>query len=214
MSEYKDTHRGETCLIIGNGPSLNQIPLDLLNKYPSFGTNRIYLMPDFTPTYYAAINALVVEQSFLRIMALDCPKFIRAQYADTLNAFPLVSLPGHGFSKDITQGVHEGWTVTYVCMQIAYYMGFSTALLVGCDHRYKQDGKPNQAVVATSADPNHFSGDYFGPGVKWQCADLAQSGKAYEIARDVYRADKRRIINLTPDTALEVFSKDDWRRWL
>ena len=39
----KNSRKGETCLIIGNGPSLANIPLKFLKKYASFGTNRIYL---------------------------------------------------------------------------------------------------------------------------------------------------------------------------
>src|SRR3989304_2973132 len=65
------------------------------------------------------------------------------------------------FSKDITQGIHEGGTVTYVCLQLAYMMGFSTVLLVGVDHRYEYQGMPNEQQMAVGPDPNHFSPDYF-----------------------------------------------------
>ena len=60
--DLADKHRGETCLIIGNGPSLNDVPLEFLHKYPSFGTNRIYLKEGFTPTYYCSVNPLVISQ--------------------------------------------------------------------------------------------------------------------------------------------------------
>lgn len=212
-TEYQNIHAGETCLIIGNGPSLKDIPLEFLKKYKSFGTNRIYLMDDFVPSYYVAINALVIEQSFMQILALPCPKFVRAMYATTFNAFPLRSVHDRKFHPDIENGIDEGWTVTYCCMQIAFHMGFTTALLVGVDHRYSQDGKPNQKVTATEPDPNHFDPRYFGPGVEWQCADLTNSRLAYIEADKAYKAAGRKIINLTPGTALDVFAKDDWRKW-
>ena len=40
VKELRDTHKGETCLVVGNGPSLKKIPKDFLKKYPTFGTNR------------------------------------------------------------------------------------------------------------------------------------------------------------------------------
>jgi len=39
----KDTYKGQTGLIICNGPSLEDVPLEFLKKYTSIGTNNIYL---------------------------------------------------------------------------------------------------------------------------------------------------------------------------
>jgi hypothetical protein len=63
--DLKDKHKGETCIIIGNGPSLKEIPQDFLKKYPTFGTNRIYAikhLEGFHPVYYASVNPLVLDQ--------------------------------------------------------------------------------------------------------------------------------------------------------
>ena len=74
--ELDGKHKGETGLIIGNGPSLKDVPIEFLHKYPTFGTNRIYLMDGFEPTYYASVNPLVVEQSVENINKLTSIKFI------------------------------------------------------------------------------------------------------------------------------------------
>ena len=58
----KNRHKGETALVIGNGPSLSDMPLGFLTMYHSFGTNRIYLLDGFMPDYYVAVNNLVIEQ--------------------------------------------------------------------------------------------------------------------------------------------------------
>ena len=44
MLALKDTHRGQRCFIIGNGPSLKNTDLALLENEVTFGLNRIYLL--------------------------------------------------------------------------------------------------------------------------------------------------------------------------
>lgn len=215
VRHFKDIHKGQTCLVIGNGPSLRKIRKDFLAKYPSFGTNRGYLY--FRPTYYACINPLVVEQFLGEIMQLEVEAlFLPAslQFAGG-NVHYLKSVYGEPFfSKDPTEGIFEGWTITYVCLQLAYYMGFSTVLLVGVDHRYEYTGLPNQEKIALGPDPNHFDPNYFGSGVRWNNPDLVNSERCYWLARKVYEAgDGRRIVNLTPGSALDVFEKGNWRKW-
>jgi len=211
----KDLHAGKTCLVIGNGPSLRDIPPEFLGRYPTFGTNRIYLLDGFTPTYYASVNPLVIEQSLAEINAMDCTKFIRASMADKITgAYPLYSSYVPMFSRDPLKCVFEGHTVTYVCLQLAHWMGFKTVLLVGVDHRFDYKGAPNQQVTADQPDVNHFSPDYFGPGVVWNNPDLRNSEKAYHMARLNYELTGRRIINITPGTALDVFEKGNWQEWL
>ena len=211
----KNKHAGETCIIVGNGPSLNDIPLELLEKYPTFGTNRIYLKNDFTPTYYVSVNPLVIEQSIDEINALESEsKFIRAQLADKIEgAYPLRNAQAWTFSTDPLKYIFEGFTVTYVCMQLAFWMGFETVLLVGVDHYFKVKGRPNEQQTMKGDDPNHFDPNYF-KGAQWNLPDLESSERAYKIAKRKYEKAGRRIINLTTKTALDIFEKGDYKAWL
>lgn len=209
---YKNIHEGETGVIIGNGPSLRDVPLDFLKKYPSFGTNRIYLMDGFTPSYYCSVNPLVIQQFITDIAQIDAPKFLPAPYCFDDTCLPLHSSSIVVFSKDASQWIHEGHTVTFVCMQIAYYMGFKNILLVGVDHSFKYEGAPNQEMVLDGNDPNHFHPDYF-KGRKWNNPDLARSEHAYKLARAMYESKGRRIINLTPGTKEQVFEHGDLNDW-
>ena len=57
LRKFKDIHKGESCFIIGNGPSLKIEDLDAIQKLgvPSFAFNRIFCVFDETkwrPTYY------------------------------------------------------------------------------------------------------------------------------------------------------------------
>lgn len=213
---FENKHLGETCIIIGNGPSLNDIPLDLLNAYPTFGTNKIWKLKGFTPTYYASVNPEPIKQSIKQINKMKCEaKFIRHTLADQIDgAFPLRSGGFWTFSKDPANYVFEGYTVTYVCMQLAYWMGFQTVLLVGVDHYFDVKGAPNELQVADGKDPNHFDPTYFADGDTWNLPDLDNSERAYNIAKRVFEKSGRRIINLTTKTALDVFPRDDYCNWL
>jgi len=210
-SELNNKHKGETALVIGNGPSLNDVPLDFLQKYPSFGTNRIYLLDGFVPTYYAAVNPLVIEQFNYDIERMECEKFIAYFYTKHLlpDAHPLWSSVLPAFSRTPDLWIYEGYTVTYVCLQLAFFMGFTTVLLVGCDHSFEFEGEPNAIALAVGDDVNHFHPDYFSNGRKWNNPDLVRSGYAYHMARTVFEHDGRKIINLTPGSKLDVFERGD-----
>lgn len=211
---FADKHKGETCVIIGNGPSLKSVPLTFLKKYASFGTNRIYLLPDFTADYYVAVNPLVVEQSVDEINAYKAAaKFITDDFAHEIKgSYSLVSTGLRTFSYNPAAYIFEGHTVTYACLQLAFHMGFETALLVGVDHTYKTDAPPNSETTWSGDDPNHFDPGYF-RGARWNNPDLRNSEIAYKLARKAFEDAGRRIINLTKGTKLDVFERGKVSEW-
>ena len=206
----RNRHKGKTALVIGNGPSLKDVSLEFLTRYHSFGTNRIYLLDGFEPDYYVAVNDLVIQQFNREIRKLESEKFIKAHYTLHLikDAHPLFSSEVPAFSRTPEQWIDEGYTVTYVCLQLAYYMGFDTVLLVGVDHKYEFDGMPNEEVRMEGDDPNHFTPKYFA-GKRWNNPDLLAAERAYRMARIVFDNEGRKIVNLTPGSALDVFEKGD-----
>ncbi len=55
LLSLKNKYKGERIFLIGNGPSLNKTPLELLEDEYTFGVNRIYLLFDrinWRPTFY------------------------------------------------------------------------------------------------------------------------------------------------------------------
>lgn len=207
-----EVRRSDVCIVIGNGPSLKNVPEDFLNQYTTFGANRIYLR--YTPTFLSVVNPLVMEQFGEEIDDFPGVKFITEKHAYQMkNVVPLNSLALPHFSKNPAHGVYEGFTVTYVNLQLAYFFEYKTVLLVGVDHRFVFDGAPNEEKVSQTDDPNHFSADYFGKGVRWNNPDLEGSARAYQMAKTVYEADGRKIINLTEGSALDVFHKGKIGDW-
>lgn len=220
VRRYRQKHRGERCFIIGNGPSLNRTDLSYLKNESTFGLNRIYLLfptVGFSPTYYVSVNRLVIEQCAEEIERLPMPKFIGWQARNVISFTDNMSfVRDHrdsplGFSTKPMVRIWEGHTVTYVAMQLAYFMGFCKVILIGVDHSFTTKGEPNKPVLSAGDDLDHFSPNYFGRGFCWQFPDLEGSEMAYRLAKQYFEADGREIVDATVGGRLEVFPKVDYQ---
>ena len=207
---FKDLHKGQRCFIIGNGPSLNRTDLSKLKNEVTFGVNSIFLMTDlngFIPTYYSVCDSHVIAENVDRI--LDYPvqhkffpsiyrKYIPPNKRTNVSFFMMnrgyneVTSPNYSiprFSADISERVFDGQTITYMNLQMAYYMGFSEVYLIGVDFSYVI---PDSAIVdganitSTEDDPNHFHPDYFGKGRSWHDPVLHRVIKNYQFADMVF----------------------------
>ncbi len=220
LKKYKNIHQGKRCFIIGNGPSLKQTDLSLLKNEITFGMNRFYLAFDelgFSSTYYVSMNDLVVEQCATDIQRMQIPRFIswrgrRWITPDDRTQFIYTTYTGPGFARKITGRVWESATVTYVSLQLAYYMGFDTVILIGVDHSFVSQGKPNSTVVSQGDDPNHFNPNYFGKGFRWQLPDLDTSEIGYQMARQAFEEDGRQVLDATVGGKLQVFTKVEYHK--
>ncbi len=219
VQSLRDLHHGKRCFLIGNGPSLRKMDLSSLRDEFTIGLNRIYLLfPElgFSTTYLVIVNELVVEQCASDLGGLSLPKFITWRARKWLASAPgLLFLDTdytgpESFSADITGRIFEGFTVTYVALQLAFYLGFEDVILIGVDHNYTTQGTPNTTVVSQGDDPNHFAPGYFGKGFRWQLPDLEGSERAYHMAREAYTRAGRRVLDATVGGKLTVFPKADY----
>lgn len=216
IKKYYNIHKGEDCFIIGNGPSLNKMDLAPLNKYVLFGQNKIHMIFEkcrLNLSYHVAVNPLVIEQmqDVIASSSLGCPSFLSASssrmfsQANT-NVFKLHMDGPWTFSKDLSIPISEGFTVTFVSMQIAFYMGFRNVFLIGVDHNFKQAGKPNEKQEFKGEDINHFHPDYF-KGQQWHLADVEGNDASYALAKHQFHSDGREIFDATVDGKLTLFEK-------
>ena len=218
LRTLKDIHRGERCFIMGNGPSLKNTDLSLLKDEYTFGMNRIFLaFPEmgFKTSYLLSVNDLVIEQSNEEIQSLDIPRFVSWRSRKWLKQeqglyFLYTSYTGPKFARDITGRLWEGATVTYIALQLAFYMGFEKVILIGVDHNFTTKGEPNKTIVSEGDDPNHFHPGYFGKGFRWQLPDLDTSERGYEMARAYYENAGRQVVDATVGGKLMVFPKADY----
>jgi hypothetical protein len=215
LAGLKNQHTGQRCFILGNGPSLRQTDLSRLKNEYTIGLNRIYLaFPDmgFPTSFYLSVNDLVVEQCAADIQALSMPRFVswRARKwlrpADNLY-FLYTTYTGPRFAQDASERLWEGATVTYAALQVAFHLGFSQVILIGVDHSFATQGKPNTTVVSQGDDPNHFDPKYFGKGFRWQLPDLDTSEVSYAVARRAYEQSGREVLDATIGGKLQIFKK-------
>lgn len=221
LRAFRNYHKTDRVYILGNGPSLADVDFNRLGMgCITIGTNRIYLS-GFVPDYYICVNPLVMQQFYKEIGELATVKFISESAMATLPAdwnqagevIPIstdLRVPVFGNIEGL---IWEGYTVTYVALQLAYYMGFEEAVLLGVDHDYGGNGlQPNLELVSTKPDVAHFHPEYFGAGVRWNAPDLHNSELAFSLAKEQYEGDGRRIINASERTKLRVFELESLRR--
>lgn len=222
LAALKDVHKGERCFIIGNGPSLKETDISKLKDEFTFGMNRVYLAFEdwgFSTNFLVSVNDLVIEQCVDDFLALTMPRFLSWRARRFFpSKLPLSQLPvylfttytGPKFAADARGRLWEGATVTYVCLQLAFHMGFEQVVLIGVDHSFTSQGKPNTTIISQGDDPNHFDPRYFGKGFRWQLPDLDTSEVGYHIARQAYQAAGREVLDATLGGKLTVFPKVDY----
>ena len=222
LGELKDKYRGERCFIVGNGPSLRQTDVSKLKSEFTFGMNRVYLAFEewgFQTTFLTSVNDLVIEQCVDDFLALDMPRFFSWRshrffpstfQSANLPTFLYTTYDRPKFSHDVRYRVWEGATVTNVCLQLAFHMGFEQVILIGVDHSFTSKGEANKTVTSDGDDPNHFDPRYFGKGFRWQLPDLDMSEISYRMAKESYKKDGRQILDATIGGNLTVFPKADY----
>lgn len=226
--KLKDKHKGERCFIIGNGPSLNSIDLTLLKNEYTFGVNAIYTNFDkmgFVPNYYFVEDIFVAEDrkdeinkfkgsqkffgNYLKycINQADDVHWLNVRFRyDEYRNFP-------HFSTNVLRQLWTGGSVTYLNLQLAYYLGFKEVYMIGFDHSYsipkdvEIDGKN---ILSLGDDVNHFNKDYFGKGKRWHDPMVDRMELAYKKAKLYYEVDGRKIYNATVGGHLEVFDRVDY----
>ena len=197
--KLRDNHKGETCVVIANGPSLADVPNEFLESYITFGVNKIWLK-EFSPTYYVATDNWM--NPYIRQMKeMHCREyFIGPMFYQQLGGAQVISSVLRDTPEDQWKKPGErNWTVIYTCLMIAHIMGFETVLLVGLDH---------------TGSTTHFHPAYNQWGAKrtylWN-EDGANN--SFQLAQDAYEKSGRRIINLTPESKCEIFEKQDIKLW-
>jgi hypothetical protein len=228
--KFENIHAGETAIIIGNGPGLASVPVEFLRKYPSFGCNRITQMyPGFVPTYYSCIgmNQLMKPEQRVTIYPAILDDRCEAAFINRLmihhfrhpKVFSILSralyLPGlpamekAGFSSDPLNQTGIGATQTFIALQIAFYMGFETALIVGMDYGYP--GGPQKHFYKDEDVPEFevAPGRHYKNNAQWQAAsDIVMNN-----ALVAYTKSGRKIVNLSEPTECTIFERgriEDW----
>lgn len=216
LKKYKDVHSGESCIVVGNGPSIRIEDLEHIQNRGiyNFGMNLAYKIYDKTswrPTYFMLAEYNLLRQYYDEIKELEHNNmFIKNFYYmdDTPYILGANYYPGcpercyleeQKFTEDISEVVYSGYSVMYDTIQIAVYMGFTKIYLIGADFNYLGDAakKGNHFYDSTFEDIRNVA------GVSYTDIALTALSKAKEFA-DSHGIE---IYNATRGGKLEVFPR-------
>ena len=215
FNQLKAKRNKNSCVIVGNGPSLNNTNLRLLGDTDVFIANYAFLDQELLnyAKYLSVVNYLVAEQGSHKINQLSdvtklFPYWLSYCLNEDENTYYFNSIGRLEFSKDIHKNVSWRSTVSFFQMQIAYWLGYQKVLLIGFDHDYDQNASTVEGDIIQSDDDdiNHFDRRYF-KGKKWQAADIKNMEATYLLAKQAFEEDGREIINCTVGGKLEVFKR-------
>ncbi|MBR1391652.1 MAG: DUF115 domain-containing protein [Lachnospiraceae bacterium] len=171
LEALKDTHLGEKCFVIGNGPSLRAEDLDKLKEKGIFcfaakGIYNIFDETDWRPDIWGASDLEYVRLKKEDINCLEgFPKLVCVQTYTKLGIllkdviyYPFIQAERtpRFFNRDILRGIHFYGTITAKLINIAIYMGFSEIYLLGCDNSSPVKKDENGVNVLDLSKKNNF----------------------------------------------------------
>lgn len=222
IAALRNKHRGGRIFVIGNGPSLRMEDLTALQGEVTIACNRIYLAFDATPwrpQYYCVSDPHVARFDRNEIASMSAVKLTHEPCWPWLRGMDMLFVPErrtprigmerkHWFSTDLRAGAFGGWTVAYLMLQLAYWLGAREVILLGIDHRYVPTAIPGQLNVPMPWPPprNHFD-----PRYEKRCDRIGvcvhRQNLAYEQAKRAFERDGRIVRNATRSSDLTVFER-------
>lgn len=136
IKAIKNKGYGRLLIIVGNGPTLNEVDTSLLRNHSRIDTLSIN-KPDqrLWPTTY---------WSFFDMSQLRRHEDLWNSYNGIIfnstaikrqkqNGIQVKNIGGKGFSKDLTKGLNIGRSSVFASMQIALWLNYDHVYILGCD---------------------------------------------------------------------------------
>jgi hypothetical protein len=220
--DFKDKHAGEDMIIVGNGPSLLNIPVEFLISLPSIGLNYGPWYTDiladgspspfkgWVPTYWHGLDPHCFQvidimpptvYAFLSekdekdpeyLKRVDTPNFIHYRCYDQVRTVGNTDGLGPTYSTSILSATH-----------IAHHMGVRRFLFVGFDCTFAHQGTERVGDWADNPGVNRIPHWYNGEAVKFKPTDIYQHpayAEQAEICLEFMQQFDKEIINLSMPT--------------
>ena len=221
LRKFKNCHKGQDCVVVGNGPSLRAEDLTKLHELgiATFACNRIHLIfpqTPWRPNYYFMSDAKLIEQYADDIEDIPLerrffPKEFRGKISKGNFYNRLDSLYEYEgrFSLDAGKGAYMGCTITAEMLQFAYFMGFRRIYLIGVDFSYQVTKKVDETTYTYQGENNYFISGYLKPGEVADIPNINANLLAFQAAKDGIEGQGRVIQNATRGGKLEIFTRAD-----
>ena len=206
----------ERCFIIGNGPSLKDVDLHLLESEDTFVTNWFYKHnTDFSSKFY-----LAVDTAFFSGEGFDYVKDVYKKYPEmkfvlkyeaykkepsfwemerTFFIFPKLFQYANYIRFDCEKNMTACINVLLQCIQVALYMGYKKIYLLGCDFNQYAQLRPNHFY---DSDLDRTSS--MGEDARWSSMAHFHHYALQKVAKKL----GVEIINLTESSLIDAYPKD------
>lgn len=227
LNKARNLHKGKRCFIIGTGPSLNRVDLSKIKNEITFGVNGTYKIESLNLNYFVYVSSWFHEQHSEGIKNVTCERrFIPSSHQGLESHVPTswlnVLLPSYydlvgnqlqvpsGFSYAPHKAIFAGGTVIFLCLQLAYYMGFDKVITLGLDHsfgKFDENAKQHAGTyIREEKNISHFDSKYNSENIEYHC-DLKAMERGYKLALEAFNEDNRVIVNASPGSKLDIFPK-------
>jgi len=238
MWAWHNRYAGRPGFVIGNGPSLEKMNLAPLRRHVTIGSNGIYKKFD---DWGWSTNYLLFEdldQTELRgpeIHGISGTTKIAALHnayafkADASTYFANVRYGNAKYWETVAPRFGDmfcdvsylGSTVTYLGIQLAYFLGCNPVYLIGVDHNYGKLPElfPPGKIEITEENHDlvkqcHFDESYYKLGDVIGVPDVQKQDDAYQTAMDHFQANGREIYNAGVNSSLDIFPRIDFQEAL
>lgn len=144
LARLKDSHKGERCFLIGNGPSLTGKDLNLLKDEYTFGTNMVYKIFDQTewrPSFHCVSDTIYASKLGTELSEMvKSPLFTTERTYRRMRKKPIDTTYVHTIQTELykVRGNIQSYcmikaTVLSLAAEMAFHMGFSEIYLLGVD---------------------------------------------------------------------------------
>ena len=149
----KGEYESRDVVILGNGPSLNDVDFSKFNNPIIIGLNSSILITkekQIKNDFYVLTDTRFVSNKekinhLNNFLERDIPLVIRAELVDLIpndfekNTYLIRSLGRDGFSFDLRKGFYFGCTTVMLALQLAVYIGGKNIYLCGVDLFYNKE---------------------------------------------------------------------------
>lgn len=225
LEKNRNKYKGQTCFLLGCGPSLSGVDLDLLKDHYIAGVNGVALIEGLELDFFFSVSYEFWKDHTEKLKNVNSKMRFLPQHLKQLESnIPTTWLNsvdekqsrylGEGkpwcFSRNASKMVFMGGSVVFVALQVLYYLGFEEVILLGIDHDYglSQDEKEKiEGIRRTGESLNaHFLDNYYSNNASVHI-DILGAERAYSLAREAFDLSGKRIYNATEGTKLDIFDK-------
>lgn len=223
----------KVCFVIGNGPSLKNVDLSIISKYPTISVNGFYMSDRAIKSTYHVLYDIGYTQGYAEHIVNAINKnprlnfIVNKRIADTVKGITAsknkvyaidasYSQVGDKIKFDLSKRMTGSNNVIPVAIECAMYMGFKNICLLGCDFSmYTQvNGAhfyPDASVMKLKLLNSKFDNNVNNVGNLIRCAlihkehySISKTAKQYGI----------NIINATEGSLIDAYECMDLSSFL